>query len=59
MSRDANLTLIHRYYEEPWNGWRLDLAESLIATDIRFRGSLGVEVEGREGFKQYVRSLGV
>ncbi len=54
MSRDANLTLIHRYYEELWNGWRLDLAESLIATDIRFRGSLGVEVEGREGFKQYV-----
>ena len=54
MSQDANLALIRRYYEDLWNGWRVDLAESLIASDIRFRGSLGIEVEGREGFKQYV-----
>jgi predicted ester cyclase len=54
MSTEANKAVIHRYYEELWNGWRLDLAENLIASNIRFRGSLGVEVEGREGFKQYV-----
>ncbi len=54
MSTDTNKAIIRRYYEELWNGWQLDLAEELIASDIRFRGSLGVQVEGREGFKQYV-----
>jgi predicted ester cyclase len=54
MTTDANTAVIRRYYEELWNGWRLDLAEEMIATDIRFRGSLGVSVEGREGFKHYV-----
>jgi steroid delta-isomerase-like uncharacterized protein len=54
MTRDINCALIRRYYEELWNGWQLDLAESLIASDIRFRGSLGIAVEGREGFKQYM-----
>ncbi|MBI4240227.1 MAG: hypothetical protein HY613_00795 [Candidatus Rokubacteria bacterium] len=52
MGTDANTALIRRYYEELWNGWRLELAEELIASDIRFRGALGVDVEGREGFKQ-------
>lgn len=54
-AHEAHKTLIRRYYEELWNRWRLELAEALLAPDVRFRGSLAVEVEGVEGFKRYVR----
>jgi len=51
---EANKQIVRRYYEELWNGWRLGLAEEFVAPGIRFRGSLGVEVEGREAFLGYV-----
>ena len=54
MTPDALERLIRRYYEELWNGWRLELADELLAPDVRFRGSLAVEVEGVPGFKRYV-----
>lgn len=50
----AHRALVHRYYDELWNRWRLELAGELLAPDVRFRGSLAVEVEGVEGFKGYV-----
>ncbi len=46
---------VRRYYDELWNQWRLDLADELLAPDVRFRGSLAVEVRGIAGFKDYVR----
>ena len=48
--------LVCRYYEM-WNRWDFALADELIAEDISFRGSLGVEVRGREGFKDYMRTV--
>jgi steroid delta-isomerase-like uncharacterized protein len=51
---EANKALIHRYYGELWNRWRLELADELLAADVRFRGSLAVEVQGVEGFRGYV-----
>ena len=41
-----------RYYDELWNQWRLELADELLAADVRFRGSLAVEVQGIAGFKR-------
>ena len=48
--------LVCRYYEM-WNRWDFALADELIAENISFRGSLGVEVRGREGFKGYMRAV--
>ena len=46
--------IIRRYYEELWNRWHLTLLDELIAEGIRFRGSLGVTVQDRAGFRQYL-----
>lgn len=54
-SFEMNRNLIRRYYHELWNQWRFDLARDILAEDIRFRGSLAVEVHGIEGFKEYMR----
>jgi steroid delta-isomerase-like uncharacterized protein len=45
---------VRRYYDELWNQWQLDLIDELITRDVRFRGSLGVEVRGRSAFRNYV-----
>jgi len=52
-----NRLLIRRYYEELWNRWDFALAGELVGEDVSFRGSLGVEVRGREGFVGYMRSV--
>jgi steroid delta-isomerase-like uncharacterized protein len=54
MSTEAGKALVRRYYDELWNRWGLALVDELLAPDVRFRGSLGVEVQGREGFRRYV-----
>jgi steroid delta-isomerase-like uncharacterized protein len=56
MSVIENKSLVHHYYEM-WNRWDFALADELIAEDISFRGSLGVDVRGREGFKGYMRAV--
>src|SRR5262245_28806854 len=56
MSVTENKSLVRRYYEM-WNRWDFALADELIAEDISFRGSLGVEVRGREGFRGYMRAV--
>jgi steroid delta-isomerase-like uncharacterized protein len=55
MSTRENKDIVRRYYHDLWNTWDLSLADELIATNMVFRGSLGVNTEGREGFKQYLQ----
>jgi steroid delta-isomerase-like uncharacterized protein len=50
----ANKALIRRYYDDLWNQWNLDLVEEILAHDVAFRGSLGIAVHGRDGFRRYV-----
>src|SRR5262245_13167448 len=57
MQPAANKDLVRRYYEALWNRWDFALADELIAESIEFRGSLGTSVHGREGFKEYMRSV--
>ena len=57
MSGDLNEAVVRRFYEELWNEWRLDSALEIVAVDVRFRGSLGSEVVGREPFLGYVEQV--
>jgi steroid delta-isomerase-like uncharacterized protein len=57
MTTMQNKTLIRRYYEEMWNRWDFALADELIDESIAFRGSLGVDVHGREGFRGYMHTV--
>ena len=54
MSLEENKSLVRRYYDEMWNLWNLSLADELIGEGLTFRGSLGVAVQGRAGFKDYM-----
>jgi steroid delta-isomerase-like uncharacterized protein len=53
-NRDANSSLVRRYYDEMWNTWNFALADELLTEDICFRGSLGAEMKGRPAFCQYM-----
>jgi steroid delta-isomerase-like uncharacterized protein len=56
-SRECLQTQVRRFYDELWNQWRFDLADELLAPELEFRGSLGTEVRGREGFLEYARGV--
>ena len=50
-------TVVERFYERIWNAGDLDAVSELLSQDFCFRGSLGVELRGREAFKDYVCSV--
>jgi steroid delta-isomerase-like uncharacterized protein len=54
MPDTANKALVRRFYEEMWNRWEFALADELLGEQIAFRGSLGMIVHGRDGFKEYM-----
>ncbi len=54
---DQNKNLIRRYYVDLWNRWDDAAVDEIIAPDIEFRGSLGVTVSGRDGFRGYVAKV--
>jgi steroid delta-isomerase-like uncharacterized protein len=57
MSLEENKSLVGQYYAELWNRWDLSLVDELIGERITFRGSLGVTVQGRDGFRDYMRAV--
>jgi steroid delta-isomerase-like uncharacterized protein len=57
MTGDANASVVRRFYEELWNEWRLDVAVEIVAADVRFRGSLGSVLVGREELLRYVERV--
>jgi predicted ester cyclase len=54
---DANEKTVERFYHELWNTWDLSVANDVLAEDVRFRGTLGSTLEGREAFKGYVETV--
>lgn len=57
MTSDTNEAVVRRFYEELWNEWRLDVVAEIVAPNIRFRGSLGSTLVGRDEFKRYVETV--
>jgi steroid delta-isomerase-like uncharacterized protein len=54
---EGNEGIVERFYRELWNSWDLDVADEILAEDLRFRGTLGSTLEGREAFKGYVETM--
>jgi len=49
--------LVERFYHEVWNKADEEVAREILHADFRFRGSLGPEHRGPEGFIGYMRSV--
>lgn len=45
--------LVRRFYDEAWNRWDDAVVDELLAPDFSFRGSLGDEVRGPDGWRGY------
>jgi predicted ester cyclase len=56
-TEQANEAVVRRFYDELWNEWRLDVADEIVSATIRFRGSLGATLAGRDEFKGYVETI--
>ena len=57
VSPNDNKALVTSFYHRLWNRWELDLAEVLLDDNIRFRGSIGTECRGRQGFIEYANTI--
>jgi len=49
--------IIEEYYDVIWNEKKLDQANKFLHSTITFRGSLGMRVEGINGFCDYAKML--
>lgn len=50
----VNRNLIERFYAELWDRWDKAVAWEILTEDFQFRGSLGAERTGIDGFLDYV-----
>ncbi|WP_160148940.1 ester cyclase [Amycolatopsis alkalitolerans] len=53
MASPGTRELVRRFYADAWNRWDDLVPERILAADFVFRGSLGDEVRGREGWRSY------
>ena len=49
--------LVDRFYHRVWNKADESQARIILASDFRFRGSLGPELRGPDGFIAYMRAV--
>jgi steroid delta-isomerase-like uncharacterized protein len=45
--------LIGRFYNDLWNAWDDASVEQVLAPEFRFRGSMGTETSGVDGWRRY------
>ena len=54
---EQNKFLIRRFFDEMWNPWNYEKADELLAPEMKFRGTLGPELHGRDAFRDYMRKV--
>ncbi len=50
---DTNRALVECFYQVLWNDWDDEAVLSVLAEDFAFRGSLGNQTRGRDGWRAY------
>ena len=45
--------LVDAFYSRLWNSWDDAAVDEVLAPDFDFRGTLGTETRGRDGWRQY------
>ena len=54
---EENRCLIEKYYNDLWNRWNFSLADQLISPSVTFHGSVGISVQGLDGFREYMKMI--
>jgi predicted ester cyclase len=54
---EANKKLVKKFYEVLWDAHDKQAVGSVLAGDFTFRGSLGQQKKGHDGFGEYVDSV--
>jgi steroid delta-isomerase-like uncharacterized protein len=54
---EANKRLVTTFYEVVWNRWNAGAAEEILAPDLDFRGSIGLEARGVAAFLDYQATI--
>ena len=57
MAELLSARLVRRFYDEVWNQADEAVAREILASDLAFRGSIGEERVGAEGFIDYMRKI--
>ena len=57
MVEPLSAQLVRRFYDEVWNHADEAVAREILAVDLSFRGSIGEEHQGAEGFITYMRKI--
>jgi len=50
---DVTTSLVRRFYDRLWNAWDDLAVDETLAPDFVFRGSLGEQTTGRDGWRAY------
>ncbi|MGH4025277.1 MAG: ester cyclase [Pseudonocardiaceae bacterium] len=45
--------LVDQFYNRIWNAWDDEAIDRVLAPDFAFRGSLGDQIHGRDGYRSY------
>ena len=57
MSTDINHQLVETFFNVMWNTWSEETARAILTPDIDFRGSIGLQVNGHDGFLDYTQTI--
>jgi predicted ester cyclase len=57
MSIELHKSLVRRFYNEVWNTWDEQAAREILSPEIDFRGSIGLQTHGHDGFIEYMKFI--
>ena len=57
MPAETNRQLVETFYNVMWNTWSAETARAILTDDIDFRGSIGLQVNGHDGFLGYMQTI--